>query len=269
VDQEVAKTLGELELKLQELERELTSIGHRDGQAQPKAPGTLIDEAVESEGRPGGQPGGQPDAPERNVTPGHEPPGTGKDARLDGEDFGGPAVFGGEEVPAQGGTTVERDWTTEIRETAYGEIPTPPSPPSPAPPSPAPPSPGPEPSPTPQPPAPAPPEPAPPTTPPGAPPEPPPGLYHPSSPPGVYPPSSPPGVYPPSSPPGVHPPSSSREWPPPPDPRRSDAVEESKSVDLAELVRFRDKLARTMDELIDEYSRLLPVEPLPPRRPEA
>jgi hypothetical protein len=120
VDQEVAKTLGELELKLQELERELTSIGHRDGQATPKAPGTLIDEAVEA----------QPPAPPPVITP----------------------------------------------------TPTPPA-------------------------------------------------------------------------------------PPPPDPRRADAVEESRAVDLAELVRFRDKLARTMDELIDEYSRLLPTEPLPPRRP--
>jgi hypothetical protein len=45
-------------------------------------------------------------------------------------------------------------------------------------------------------------------------------------------------------------------------------VEESRAVDLAELVRFRDKLARTMDELIDEYSRLLPAEPLPRRHPE-
>jgi len=57
--------------------------------------------------------------------------------------------------------------------------------------------------------------------------------------------------------------------PPPPDPRRPAAVEESRAVDLAELVRFRDKLARTMDELIDEYSRLLPAEHLPRRLPEA
>jgi hypothetical protein len=44
-------------------------------------------------------------------------------------------------------------------------------------------------------------------------------------------------------------------------------VEESQSLDLAELVRFRDKLATTMDALIDEYSRLLHVErPPQPRR---
>lgn len=188
MDQEVAKTLGELELKLQELERELTSIGRRDGHTEPQqASGMLIDEAVE-------------------------------------------------------------------------EPHTPPSPPR----SPVPPSPGPAPAPAPQPPPSSPPGPTPPVTPPGPappatpppatppppPPSPPPGLHHPSSPPGVYPPSFPPG-------------------PPPPDPRRSDAVEESRAVDLAELVRFRDKLARTMDELIDEYSRLLPAEPLPPRRPDA
>jgi hypothetical protein len=193
VDQEVAKTLNELELKLQELERELTSIGRRDGHPQPKAPGTLIDEAV------------------------------------------------------------ERDWTVEIRETAYGEIPTPPSPPS-TPPSPAPPPPGPEPAPTPQPPPSSPPGPPPPVTPP----EPGPPATPPASPPpGLFP-SSRTDTHPPSFPPG----------PPPPDPRRSDAVEESRAVDLAELVRFRDKLARTMDELIDEYSRLLPAEPLPRRHPE-
>jgi hypothetical protein len=241
VDQEVAKTLGELELKLQELERELTSIGRRDGQAEPpKAPGTLIDEAVEHESRADEEPNAAGDGTATGDGQSKE------DTALDGEVFGGPPVFGGEDVPAQPGATVERDWTVEIRETAYGEIPTPPPPPR----SPVPPSPGPEPTPTPQPPAPTPPGPAPPTTPPGTPPPPPPGLHHPSSQPGVYPPSLPSG-------------------PPPPDPRRPAAVEESRAVDLAELVRFRDKLARTMDELIDEYSRLLPAEHLPRRRPEA
>jgi hypothetical protein len=238
VDQEVAKTLGELELKLQELERELTSIGRRDGHTEPpKAPGTLIDEAAEVESRGDGP----PDTAERTMATGDGRPGANEDEAPDDDGFGGPAVFGGEEVPAQAGATVERDWTVEIRETAYGEIPTPPSPPSP-PRSPVPPPPGPPPAPTPQP---------PPTTPPGPPP-----------------PTAPPRT-PPAVPPGLHPPSSAPAWPPPPDPRRSDAVEESRAVDLAELVRFRDKLARTMDELIDEYSRLLPAEPLPRRRPGA
>jgi len=50
VDQEVAKTLGELELKLAELERELTSIGRRQEHSGESA-GRLIDEAVE-QGRP-------------------------------------------------------------------------------------------------------------------------------------------------------------------------------------------------------------------------
>lgn len=242
MDQEVAKTLGELELKLQELERELTSIGRRDGQTQPKTPGTLIDEAVERESGIEGQ----SDAAERIVDTGDgQPRASDDDEGLDGDGFGGPAVFGGEEVPSQAGAVVERDWTVEIRETAYGEIPTPPSPPSP-PRSPGPPPSHPEPAPTPQP-------------PPSSPPGPPPPVAPPEPGPPTTPPGTPPGLYPPSSPPG----------PPPPDPRRPAAVEESRAVDLAELVRFRDKLARTMDELIDEYSRLLPTEPLPRRRPEA
>jgi hypothetical protein len=71
----------------------------------------------------------------------------------------------------------------------------------------------------------------------------------------------------------MHPPSSPPGWQPPPshspDPRHPAAVEENQSVDLAELVRFRDKLGRTMDELIDEYSRLLPVDPMSRSRPDA
>ncbi|MFZ1926119.1 MAG: hypothetical protein WAU42_08260 [Solirubrobacteraceae bacterium] len=51
MDQEVAKTLGELEIKLQELERELTSIGKRDAQpSKLQTPGKLVDEAVEGDG---------------------------------------------------------------------------------------------------------------------------------------------------------------------------------------------------------------------------
>jgi hypothetical protein len=125
VDQEVAKTLGELELKLQELERELTSIGGRDTPAKPlDIPGQLIDEAMESV-----------EAESPPVTP--------------------PGLV------------------------------------------------------TPPPPAPQPPQ--PPVTPPG-----------------------------PPSPP---------------------VTEERASLDVVALVGFRDKLARTMDELIEEYSRLLSLKP--------
>ncbi len=61
MDQEVAKTLGELELKLQELERELTSIGRRDSRAEwPRTPGKLIDEAVERELEPNAPPPAPP-----------------------------------------------------------------------------------------------------------------------------------------------------------------------------------------------------------------
>jgi hypothetical protein len=41
-------------------------------------------------------------------------------------------------------------------------------------------------------------------------------------------------------------------------------VEESRALDLAELVRFREKLQSTLGELIDEYEKLLPVD-RPPR----
>ena len=238
MDQEVAKTLGDLELKLQELERELTTIGHRDTPAEPPhAPGKLIDEAVEQTGE-----SLEADAGPEEVS------------TIDGDAFGGPAVFGGEEVPAQGGATSERGWTVEVRETAYGEIPTPPSPSTASSSSPLS-TPHSEPLTPPWAPAPL------------APPEPP------SSEPGATPPSTPAGVHPPSIPHGIHPPSSPRGSPIPPpqapDPRRPAAVEENQSVDLAELVRFRDKLAQTMDELIDEYSRLLSATPSSRSRPDA
>jgi hypothetical protein len=227
VDQEVAKTLGELELKLQELERELTTIGCHDTPAEPlHAPGKLIDEAVERDGDSTSETEAEPSPDDV--------------AAVDGDAFGGPAMFGGEEVPAQAGATIERDWTVEVRETAYGEIPTPPSPPIPGPPIPPP-------APTPQPP--------------------------PMTPPGPQPPETPPGTPPPSTPPGLHPPSPPPGSPLPPprglDPREAVAVEESRSVDLAELVRFRDKLASTMDALIDEYCKLLSVDPASRQRPGA
>ncbi len=110
MDQEVAKTLSELELKLQELERELTSLG-REQPARPAHVATrLVDEAVERERA------SDDDAAERIA----------EEAVADGDGFGGPAVWGGEEVPAQAGTGSEREWSAGVRETAYGEIPIPP-----------------------------------------------------------------------------------------------------------------------------------------------
>jgi hypothetical protein len=211
VDQEVAKTLGELELKLQELERELTSIGDRDtrpassdGSSQPEdrrderanVPGKLVDEAVELVAERAGhventppQPGDTLDEAEARV----------EETAVDNA-FGGPGVWGGEEVPAQAGTTVERDWTVEVRETAYGEIPTPPSPPE---------------------------------------------AF---SPPHI--PSWPSPPAPPLPPPLPQPHHPYASTPP-----------EREGIDVADLVRFREKMQRTMDELIDEYSRLLPLRP--------
>ncbi|HEY5261091.1 MAG TPA: hypothetical protein VIJ33_03185 [Solirubrobacteraceae bacterium] len=219
MDQEVAKTLGELELKLQELERELTSIGHRDtrpasgdGPSQAgdrreepaNVPGKLVDEAVELVGGSAGH--------ETNTSPGHEtntPLQQGNtlgeaEARVEetavDNAFGGPGVWGGEEVPAQAGTTVERDWTVEVRETAYGEIPTPPSPPE---------------------------------------------TF---SPPHI--PSWPSPPVPPLPPPLPQPHHPYASTPP-----------ERETIDVADLVRFKEKMQRTMDELIDEYSRLLSLRP--------
>ncbi|MGC2374164.1 MAG: hypothetical protein WA484_09850 [Solirubrobacteraceae bacterium] len=247
MDQEVAKTLGELELKLQELERELTTIGRRDASSEPSLPtGRLIDEAVES-------PGDRVEGIAGNRDGGSDAPSAEEQAR-EGDGFGGPPVFGGEEVPARAGATIERDWTVQARETAYGEIPTPPAPPAPPSPIPGPPIPPPEP--TPQPPPTTPPGPQPPTGPPAPPTPGRPGMSgvethtadRDASRPGQYP---PPGLYQASN---------------APDPRQSAAVEESQSVDLAALVRFRDKLRDTMNALIDEYSQMLSAEP-PSRGP--
>ena len=210
MDQEVAKTLGELELKLQELEHELTSLGHRDTprhredtpREQANAPGRLIDEVVERDRKH------ESDAQER----------TAEEAVADGDGFGGPAVWGGEEVPAQAGATIERDWTVEVRETAYGEIPIPPpqaldAPLAPHAPTPAH--------------VPAPPYPPGPPHVPGAP-----DTQHAASP------YAPP---PPPTHPFLHTP-----------PSANDAA-----IDVADLERFRDKLTSATNELVDEYNRLL------------
>jgi hypothetical protein len=94
VDQEVAKTLGELELKLRELERELTSIGQRQTQVgEPLAP------------PPGGPPipvTGRPPAPP--IGSPHPPPAGEPTGRLVDE-------------------AVEQRFSMEARETVYGEIP--------------------------------------------------------------------------------------------------------------------------------------------------
>lgn len=212
VDQEVAKTLGELELKLQELERELTSLGHHDTPVrqadtlheQANAPGKLIDEAVE---RDLGQ---QRDAQERAAT----------EATADGDGFGGPAVWGGEEVPAQAGATIERDWTVEVRETAYGEIPIPPPQ---APDAPQ----------TPWPPVPA---------------------SH------RVPPLPPPQVSAAAQAHSGHVPAPPYAPPVPHHPYAATPTERQ-SVDIADLVEFKEKMQRTLDGLIAEYSRLLSPKP--------
>lgn len=315
MDQEVAKTLGELELKLQELERELTSIGRRDAQPKPgQAPGKLIDEAVEGDGHgrtdDGGESAGWTNADtgtdagmstgagtdtgmsngidtDTGMSTGADTGigmstgagiGTSTDTVTDrwvdaegDEDeravdnaFGGPAVFGGEEVPAQG-NTIERGSAFPVSETAYGEIATgsassPSSFPSgvfsptatggsqPGPPLPPPM--------TPQ-------QPQHPQAPQyqqhqqytqhpqqGQPPAsaswPPPGPA--PQPPSPAPPGPPPSTTPPGPP--SAPPSPTPQPPPPPQP-----------IDRAELVRFKEKMQRTMEDLIDEYGRLLLPKP--------
>jgi hypothetical protein len=283
VDQEVAKTLGELELKLQQLEHELTAIGqddtpadsshevpvdsfhgttgrahtpadqthtptdqthtptrqdhtpdgssnqqtgyHPHTPAEPvRAPGKLIDEAVELGGESLSET--TPAAEEQALADG------------DGDGLGGPPVFGGEEVPSQAGTTVERSWTVEARETAYGEIPTPPTPLSGSMPDPPMPPSGSMPSP------PTPfsgPTPGPPASPSGStmgPPIPPPAPM-----------SQPTQTNVPGPPPPVTPPAPTPPLEPSPQP-----------IDVMELVRFKEKMRRTLDELVDEYSKLLEVD---------
>ena len=193
VDQEVAKTLGELELKLQQLEHELTSIGPHDTQAGSRA----------------SVPPGEPSHPSGRLVDEAMEPSQAAEALADGDGFDGPPVFGGEEVPAQPAATGQ-DWKVDVRETAYGEIPSSDGPPgtsfgsvadSPGPPIPPP-------SPTPQP-----------------------------------PPTAPPGPPPPERPPSPM---------PQPDPQ---------PIDRAELVRFKQRLERTMAELSDELARLLLPKP--------
>ncbi len=243
MDQEVAKTLGELEIKLQELERELTSIGKRDAQpSKMQAQGKLVDEAVEGDAdtavtagqyagtgadagpNPGTRPADawQQTAAETTAVQQHYVGGTG--TRLDDEQaravdnaFGGPAVFGGEELPSQ--PTVETRSAFPVSETAYGEIATDsPQPPTASFPSGAFPS----------------------------------GVFSPAT--SETPGTPPPG--PPIPPPGPPPPgpapatASPTPQPPPPQP-----------IDRAELVRFKEKLQRTMEELVDEYSKLLLPKP--------
>ncbi|HEY5286295.1 MAG TPA: hypothetical protein VIJ50_04240 [Solirubrobacteraceae bacterium] len=247
MDQEVAKTLGELEIKLQELERELTSIGKRDAQpSKLQARGLLIDEAVEGDrdaaatsgpdtangGDAGANPGAliagawQQTASEtagaQKRYPGETSGGLDDEqARAVDNAFGGPAVFGGEELPAQ--PVPDTHSAFPVSETAYGEIPTD----SPPPPTASFPSgvfsPGAAQT---------------PVTPPPGPPIPPPG-----------PPIPPPG--PPLPPPGEPPaPPTPTPQPPPPQP-----------IDRAELVRFKEKLQRTLEELVDEYGKLLLPKP--------
>ncbi len=235
MDQEVAKTLSELEHKLQELERELTSIGHRDTPPKqfatpveeldthskpPDAPGRPVNAADTLDGAPEGRTAGRlvDEAAPREGSVHRDAEARVEDAVADNA-FGGPAVWGGEEVPAQAGATTERDWTVEVSETAYGEIPTPPSP------------------------ADAPGTPSPYESPPRADVSPsssyePSPRADPSRPSPREPPLPPPAAYPPFAP------------APPPGTARA-------SIELAELERFRDKLTSAMDDLVGEYNRLL------------
>jgi hypothetical protein len=230
VDQEVAKTLSELELKLQELERELTSLGQRDAprhrdnppHEQASAPGRLIDEAVERE--------------QRSEEIGDPQERTAEEAVADGDGFGGPAVWGGEEVPAQAGATIERNWTAEVRETAYGEIPIPPPQ--------APDAGAPETSQPPWPPAPA--------------------SQHIAPPPhGLAPQQAHPSPQMSVSPQAhfsSHEPAPPHTSPVPHHPYAATPTERQ-SIDVADLVEFREKMRRTLDGLIAEYSRLLSPKP--------
>ncbi|HEU0249548.1 MAG TPA: hypothetical protein VFR48_02380 [Solirubrobacteraceae bacterium] len=88
MDREVARTLGELELKLRELERELTSIGRRASDPPPRAP------------LPPQQHSSPPPPP---VQPAMPAPGRIVDEALEFQS--------------------ERRYSMEAQETAFGEIP--------------------------------------------------------------------------------------------------------------------------------------------------
>jgi hypothetical protein len=126
VDQEVAKTLGELELKLQQLEHELTAIGPHDAPpARPQEPESARPDwtaSMQESGAAEDSPPSQPQPSGRLVDEAMEP-SQAADAIVDGDGFGGPPVFGGEELPAQPAASGQ-DWKVDVRETAYGEIPT-------------------------------------------------------------------------------------------------------------------------------------------------
>jgi hypothetical protein len=102
VDQEVAKTLGELEFKLRELERELTSIGQSQTQAgEPLAPAPGGPQ-TSSIDRPPSPPIGEPPPPPVS------PP---------------PTPAAGEPMGRLVDEAVEQRFSMEARETVYGEIP--------------------------------------------------------------------------------------------------------------------------------------------------
>jgi hypothetical protein len=185
VDQEVAKTLGELELKLAELERELTSIGRRQEHSGESA-GRLVDEAIERERPVQHMPPMQHTPPMQHMSPVEQGPRVQQGPPMEQERSAEP------QEPA------ERDWTIQFRETTYADIP-------------------------------------------------------------AY----------------------AREVDETGRATQAGAAgagegfarafqtpvqAERQSIDLAELVRFRDKLKGTMDELIDEYGRLLSLSPPSPPR---
>jgi hypothetical protein len=141
VDQEVAKTLGELELKLRELERELASIGAGSGpSSEPEV--RIVDEAIES-------PSDAPGAPQQAAAPPPPPPAPSPPPHS----AGGPPVAPSRAAPSplpppvaaprvpppfspppstrppaappafEPREAIEQRFSLEARETVYGEIP--------------------------------------------------------------------------------------------------------------------------------------------------
>lgn len=223
MDQEVAKTLGELELKLQQLEHELTAIGPHDAPpARPQESENARSDWIAAMQESGADEESLPSQPQpsgRLVDEAMEPSQTtdaseAADAIVAGDGFGGPPVFGGEELPAQPAASGQ-DWKVDVRETAYGEIPSEDAPAS--------------------------------------------SFGHPSSfgpvadrPGPPIPPPSPTPQPPTTTPPGPPPP----EHPPAPTPQPG-----PQPIDRAELVRFKQHLEHTMAELSEELARLLLPKP--------
>lgn len=119
MDQEVAKTLAELELKLRELERELASIGRRAAEPAPPTPEPPPAPRQPPPFRPQPPSLGTPPIHPRQPPAGPPPPGPPPISPLPPPATPPP----GRLVDEAAGRLAERRYSMEAQETAFGEIP--------------------------------------------------------------------------------------------------------------------------------------------------